>query len=67
MKSYSSREIVRILKDSGWVESDVMRGSHHYFTHPTMPELGKVTVPHPKKNIPRGTLQSISKQTRISF
>ena len=38
-------------------------GSHHHFKHPTKP--GIVTVPHPKKDIPRGTLASIERQAGI--
>jgi len=34
--------------------------SHHQFTHPDKP--GRVTVKHPDKNIPTGTLRSIEKQ-----
>lgn len=67
MKSYTSREILKILKEAGWIEKGDPRGSHHYLIHPDKPELGKVTVPHPKKNIPAKTLQSISKHTGVFF
>ena len=58
----SSREIIRILHDDGWYMTDV-RGSHHYFEHPTKP--GKVTVPHPKKDLSKGTEQAILKQAGL--
>jgi predicted RNA binding protein YcfA (HicA-like mRNA interferase family) len=47
------------LKQDGWFEIGVT-GSHHHFKHAAMP--GKVKVPHPKKDLPRGTLYSIYKQ-----
>lgn len=41
-----------------------MKGSHHHFKHPTR---GSVTVPHPKKDIPIGTLVSIERQAGIKL
>jgi len=35
------------------------KGSHHHFKHPTNPRL--VTVPHPKKDLPLGTVRNILK------
>lgn len=62
MKSYSSRELLKILKRDGW---RVVRtsGSHHQLTHPV--KLGTVTVPHPKKDLPQDTVRSISKQAGL--
>jgi len=64
MKSYSSREILKILQDDGWylIATD---GSHHQFKHHSKP--GKVTVKHPAKNIPLVTLKSIEKQSGLKF
>ena len=64
MKSYSSREVIRILKDDGWYEVAVV-GSHHQFKHPTQP--GRVTVKHPTKSIPPKTVRSIERQSGLSF
>ncbi len=64
MKSYSSREVIKMLKADGWSEINCV-GDHHQFKHPTKP--GKVTVPHPRKDIPPKTLQSISKQSGLKF
>lgn len=64
MKSCSSREVIRILKDDGWYEVAVV-GSHHQFKHPTKP--GRVTVKHPTKSIPPKTLRSIERQSGLSF
>jgi predicted RNA binding protein YcfA (HicA-like mRNA interferase family) len=56
-----SRAIIKRLEREGWqlVRS---KGSHRQFKHPTIP--GLVTVPHPKRDIPQGTLRSIFKQAR---
>jgi predicted RNA binding protein YcfA (HicA-like mRNA interferase family) len=37
-----------------------VKGSHHQFKHPRRP--GKVTVPHPRKDLPVGTLRGIFRQ-----
>ena len=60
----TSAEIIRRLKDGGW-ELARVKGSHHHFKHPT--KAGIVTVPHPKKDIPIGTIKSIEKQTGVSL
>ena len=64
MKSYSSREVIRILMEDGWYE-DRVTGSHHQFKHPT--KKGRVTVKDPDKNIPRKTLDSIERQSGLKF
>jgi predicted RNA binding protein YcfA (HicA-like mRNA interferase family) len=58
----SSREVIRLLEDRGWV-LDRVKGSHHHFIHPTKP--GTVTVPHPRREIPIGTLRSIEKHSGV--
>ncbi|MBN1314806.1 MAG: type II toxin-antitoxin system HicA family toxin [Anaerolineales bacterium] len=55
----NSREIISRLKSDGWVLVHI-RGSHHQFKHPEKP--GRLTVPHPKKDLPKGTVKSIYKQ-----
>ena len=45
MKSYSSREIISILKENGWYEI-ACDGDHHQFKHPYL--KGRVTVTHPR-------------------
>lgn len=62
MKRMSSREVIKMLEADGWREARV-KGDHHHFRHPTKP--GTVTVPHPKKDIPLGTLRSILKQAGL--
>ena len=54
--------MIRILKAAGW-ELVRTKGSHHHFGHPSKP--GIVTVAHPKKDFPIGTLKSIEKQAGV--
>jgi predicted RNA binding protein YcfA (HicA-like mRNA interferase family) len=58
----TSAEVIRIIKADGW-ELVRSKGSHHHFEHPSKP--GIVTVPHPKKDFPIGTLKSIEKQAGV--
>lgn len=52
------------MASAEWVEV-ARKGSHVQFKHPTLP--GRVTVPHPKLDIPIGTLRSIEKQAKIKL
>lgn len=61
-KIYSSREIIKILLEDGWYEVRVT-GSHHHFKHLDKP--GIVTVPHPKKELGKGLINSIMKQAKL--
>jgi len=54
-----SRQLIKRLEADGWQLVRV-KGSHHQFKHPNRP--GLVTVKHPAKDIPAGTLNSITKQ-----
>ena len=64
MRSYSSREVIQFLSADGWQEVSCS-GDHHQFKHPTKP--GKVTLPHPVKDVPVRTLKSIERQAGIKF
>ena len=64
MKSYSSREVIAILISDGWYEVACV-GDHHQFKRPSKP--GRVTITHPRKDIPIGTLKSIEKQAGVKF
>jgi predicted RNA binding protein YcfA (HicA-like mRNA interferase family) len=59
-----SRQIIRALEKDGGVEV-ARRGSHAQFKHPSKP--GRVTVPHPKKDLPLGTLKSIERQAGLKL
>jgi len=60
----NSREIIRAIERDGWRQTRVT-GSHHHFEHPTKP--GIVTVPHPQRDIPIGTLRSIERQSGVKL
>lgn len=64
LKSYSSREVIKLLTADGWYEV-ACDGDHHQFKHST--KKGRVTVTHPRKDIPIGTLKSISRQSGVIF
>lgn len=54
-----SASLIRRLKAEGWKQVHVS-GSHHKFKHAGKP--GHVTVPHPKRDLPVGTVRSIYRQ-----
>jgi len=60
----NTKEVIRILKKDGWFEV-ARKGSHVQFKHATKP--GRVTVPHPKSDVPIGTLKSIEKQAGLKI
>ena len=60
----SSREVIKRIKEEGW-EWVRTKGSHQHFAHPT--RAGIVTVPHPQKDFPIGTLRSIEKQSGVKL
>lgn len=64
MPSISSRKVIRMLKNAGWIEVACV-GDHHQFKHPYKP--GRVTITHPKKDLPLGTIISIEKQSGIKI
>lgn len=59
-----SREIISALQRDGWVQV-AQKGSHVQFKHPI--KKGRVTVPHPARDVPIGTLKSIEKQSRLTL
>ena len=64
MKSYSSREVIKIIEANGWYEVRC-EGSHHHFRHPQ--RAGTVTVPHPRKDLKPNTIRSIFQQAGIEI
>ena len=62
--SVSSRDVIDLLKKDGWFQVGVT-GDHFHFKHATKP--GKVTVPHPRKDIAIGTLKSIERQAHLKL
>jgi predicted RNA binding protein YcfA (HicA-like mRNA interferase family) len=62
LPSFTSKEIVRLLKGKGF-ELDRSKGSHQIFFHS---KSGKrVVVPMHNKDLPKGTFFSILKQAGI--
>lgn len=59
-----SREAIRALERDGWRHVGTT-GDHWHFKHPTKP--GKVTVQHPRKDIPIGTLRAIERQSGVKL
>lgn len=59
-----SGNVIKKLKADGWSLVHV-KGSHQQFKHPT--KKGRVTVPHPKKDLPVGTVKAIAKQAAIKL
>lgn len=60
----NSRSIIAALQAEGWIKV-AQKGSHVQFKHPAKP--GRVTVPHPRRDLPVGTLRSIEKQAGIKL
>ena len=58
----NSAKIIKQIEDDGWYLVNVV-GSHHQFKPPT--KQGRVTVPHPKKDLPIKTVKTILKQAGI--
>jgi len=54
-----SSDIIKRLKQDGWRKC-VVKGSHEKYKHPN--KTGHVIVPHPRKDIPIGTLKHIFRQ-----
>ncbi len=55
-KTYTSREIIKLLKDDGWTLHRV-RGDHHQFKNQV--KKGTVTVQHPVKDLSLFVVKSI--------
>ena len=64
MQEMDSRTIIRKLRDAGWVHFRT-NGSHHHFMHPDTQQV--VTVPHPRKDVPIGTIKSIERQCGVKL
>ena len=61
-----SADVITALRADGWYEVRPRSGtSHKQLKHPTKP--GRVTVPHPEKDLPIGTLRSIERQSGIKL
>lgn len=57
-----SLDLIKMIEADGWYLHRIT-GSHHHFKHPT--KKGLVTIPHPKKDVPKATEKSILKQAGL--
>jgi predicted RNA binding protein YcfA (HicA-like mRNA interferase family) len=55
----NSKDIIKCLELEGWYKVGD-KGDHEKYKHPE--KSGHVVVPHPRKDIPIGTLRNIYKQ-----
>ncbi|MCH4200161.1 MAG: type II toxin-antitoxin system HicA family toxin [Clostridium tyrobutyricum] len=62
MKSYSSREIIKILEKNGWYLKRIV-GDHYQYTDGHR----LATIRHPVKDLGIKNVKSIQKQTGIKF
>jgi predicted RNA binding protein YcfA (HicA-like mRNA interferase family) len=60
----TSAEVIRRITADGWTLVRT-KGSHRHFKHAGRP--GIVTVPHPEKDLPIGTLKSIERQSGVTL
>jgi predicted RNA binding protein YcfA (HicA-like mRNA interferase family) len=51
-----SQQLMRLLRAAGWIHVRT-KGSHWQFKHPR--RRGLVTVPHPRRDLPVGTVKAI--------
>lgn len=57
-----SNDLIALIESDGWYLV-ATRGSHRQYKHPE--KEGRVTIPHPKKDLPKGTVNSILKQAGL--
>ena len=60
----NSKEVIKRLEADGWYQV-AKKGSHAQYKHPV--KTGRVTVPHPKRDLPIGTLKSIERQAGVKL
>lgn len=58
----NSVALIKRIKKDGWYLVRT-KGSHHHFKHPD--KKGIVTIPHRRKDIPKGTAKNILKQAGL--
>ena len=63
-RAMHSRDVLAALRADGWAEGG-QKGSHIHLKHPV--KSGRVTVPHPNRDLPIGTLKSIERQAEIKL
>lgn len=56
-----SKDLLKELEAQGWKVIRV-KGSHHQLAHSIYGHT--ITIPHPKKDLPKGLVQAIRKQAK---
>ena len=64
MKSYSSREIKKILESNGWFVVSV-KGDHLQFEYDII--KGKITLTHSVKDVSRIVIKDIERKSGLKF
>lgn len=64
MKSYSPREVIKIMQDNGWKNVRVT-GDHYIFRKEN--NIYAISVPISRKDIKIGTLKHIERKSGIKF
>ncbi|MGQ4682065.1 type II toxin-antitoxin system HicA family toxin [Paenibacillus polymyxa] len=64
MRSYSSREIKKIIEENYWFWVKTV-GDHWQFKHPII--KGKITIVHPEKDVAIHILKDIEKKSGLKF
>jgi len=57
-----SKKLIKKVEADGWKLVRIT-GRHHHFRHSS--KTGTVTIPHPKRDLPKGTVNSILKQAQL--
>lgn len=60
----NQKDVIKILKKAGWIETKRGKGSHVVMIEPTTGAT--TTIPHDKE-IPKGTLAEITRQTGVKL
>lgn len=58
----NSKKLIKQLKEAGWRHVRTV-GSHYHFKKEGCPYI--VTVPHPKKDLPIGTVNDIKRKAGL--
>jgi predicted RNA binding protein YcfA (HicA-like mRNA interferase family) len=64
LSGFSADEVIRKLKNAGFVFDRQAKGSHEIWRNPTT--RARTTIPHHPGDLPEGTVRAILKQARIS-
>ena len=65
LAGFSAGEVIRKLREAGFVFDRQARGSHEIWWNPQT--RARTTVPHHPGELPEGTLRAILRQARLSI